>query len=134
MGVHDHPTHRSGIQVPGLSRVPTLEGRVEHARRMDQVYKRELGAGDWVLVTTRNSVYSICVMGDDQYWVSGGWFERKGRSPRMIAINGCTWGGSAIKSDVVAAPGLFLEFSNMVLTTRIQNVRIIRAGAQQHPN
>ncbi len=130
MGVHDHSWDRSGRhEFP--RNVPTLESRVESAKRLEQVRKRDLHHGDWVLVTTRNSTYSICVLGEDQYWVSGGWFERKGQSPRMIAINGCTWGGSAIKADLVAAPGLFLEFGNMVVTTRIQLVRVIRGGNEQ---
>lgn len=99
------------------------------ADRLDGVRKRDLGQGDWVLVTTKNSVYVICALGDDLYSVSGGWFDRKGLSPATTTINGCTWGGSAIKVDLVAGPGLFLEFGNRVLTTRIQQVRLIRAGA-----
>ncbi len=38
-----------------------------------------------------------------------------------------TWGGSAIKQDIIAAPGLRLEFGNRVLTTPIRHVRLIRA-------
>ena len=52
------------------------------------------------------------------------------RSPPLssmaVPINGCTYGGSAIQHDVVAAPGLFLEFGNNVSTTRIQNVSLVR--------
>jgi hypothetical protein len=84
-----------------------------------------------VLVTTKNSVYSICVMGGGLYSVSGGWFDREGVSPQKTTINGCTWGGSAIKNDIVAALGLFLEFGNQVMTTRIQHVRVIRCEEQQ---
>jgi hypothetical protein len=65
------------------------------------------------------------------YSVSGGWFDREGVSPQKMTINGCTWGGSAINLDLVAAPGLFLEFGNQVLTTRIQHVRVIRREDQQ---
>jgi len=109
---------RSGVQ--------TLDARVEEAGRIEGVRKRELRCGDWVVVTTKNSVYSICVLGDERYSVSGGWFDREGVSPQETTINGCTWGGSAIKQDVVAARGLFLEFGNRVMTTRIQQVRVIR--------
>ncbi|MFQ5695971.1 MAG: hypothetical protein ACE5HB_08280, partial [Terriglobia bacterium] len=90
-----------------------------------------LRSGDWVLVTTKNSLYSICVLERDLYSVSGGWFDREGDSPQRVAINGCTWGGRALKHDIVAAPGLFLEFGNQVLTTRIQSVRVIRADEQR---
>jgi hypothetical protein len=48
-------------------------------------------------------------------------------SPCRVTINGCTWGGSAIKHDILVARGLFLEFGNRVLTTRVQNVRVIPA-------
>ena len=105
--------------------VDTLDARAEQASRLEEVRKRELRSGDWVLVTTRNSVYSICVLDQDQYLVSGGWFDREGLSPQEITINGCTWGGSAIKHDIVAARGLFLEFGNQVMTTRIQRVQVI---------
>src|SRR5574342_182100 len=101
----------------------TLDARIEHADDLNAVQKRDLRSGDWVLVTTKNSVYSICVIGDDQYIVSGGWFDRHGVSPQEISITGCTWGGSAIKEDIVAARGLFLKFGNHVITTRIQNVQ-----------
>ena len=47
-----------------------------------------------------------------------------------VTINGCTWGGSTIKRDIVAARGLRLEFGNTVLTTRIKQIRVIRAQAQ----
>ena len=81
-------------------------------------------------VTTRNSVYWIWVLQEDLYSVSGGWFDLKGLSPYKTGINGCTWGGSAIKHDIVAAPGLFLEFGNWVTTTRIQHIRVIRSEEQ----
>lgn len=111
----------------------TLEARTEQASQLDAVRKSDLHCGDWVLITTKNSIYSLCVLGPDLYAVSGGWFDRKGLSPQRITINGCTWGGSAIKHDIVAAPGLFLEFGNRVITTRIQDVRVIRhAGKQLH--
>ena len=114
-----------------LQTAPTLESRVESARTLEAVRKADLRSGDWVLVTTRNSVYLLCVLDDGRYSVSGGWFDRQGRSPQTITINGCTWGGSAIKSDVVAARGLFLEFGNRVVTTRIRDVRVVPYGG--HP-
>lgn len=111
--------------------VHTLEERVEQASQLESVRKRDLRSGDWVLVTTKNSVYSICVLDDEWYFVSGGWFDREGVSPQKTTINGCTWGGSVIKQDIVAARGLFLEFGNHVMTTRIQQVRVIRGEPQR---
>ena len=56
----------------------------------------------------------------------GGWFDNEGLSPFKTTINGCTWGGRAIKVDVVAACGLHLEFGNQLITSRIQKVDVLR--------
>ena len=90
------------------------------------VRKNQLELGDRVIVKTRNSTYSLCALGDDTFAVSGGWFERGGETPTLVTVNGCTYGGTVIRHDVVAGPGLFLEFGNNVLTTRIQDVRVLR--------
>jgi hypothetical protein len=102
----------------------------EHLNSLEQVQRKDLLSGDRVLVTTRNSVYRIWVLGDGFYWVWGGWFERQRIAPQRVGINGCTWGGSAIKRDILAAAGLRMEFANSVLTTWIQQVRLIRAEPQ----
>lgn len=111
---------RSGIAVR------TLNAIAEHARWDNAVLRRDLDWGDRVLVRTRNSLYSIWALGDDSFAVSGGWFDHQQLSPALVGINGCTYGASAIRREVVAAPGLFLEFGNNVVTTRIQDVRVIR--------
>ena len=104
----------------------TLAAEVD---RLPAVLRADLRSGDWLLVTTRNSVYSLCLLDDGTYQVAGGWFDRNGDSPQRVCVNGCTFGGRAIKSDVVAAPGLFLEFENRVTTTRIQQARVLRGDA-----
>ena len=106
---------------------PTLATRVNQARSLDEVRKKDLRAGDRVLVTTRNSLYKIWVLHEDVYRVSGGWFDLRCIEPQRMAIHGCTWGGSAIKQDIIAAPGLRLEFGNRVLTTPIRHVLLMRA-------
>ena len=93
------------------------------------ITKSELRCGDWVIVTTRNSVYSLHVNGDGSYSVAGGWFDRNVSAPNRVRVNGCTFGGSAIKTDIVAAPGLFMEFGNLVCTTRIRAARLLRGEA-----
>jgi hypothetical protein len=108
----------------------SLEKMGDGAVQLKQVRKEELQFGDLVLITTRNSDYSISVLDDDSYIVSGGWFARKGRSPMRVAITGCTWGGSIIKVDTLAACGLRMEFGNRVITTTIRKVRIIRGGSK----
>jgi hypothetical protein len=112
-----------------LSGMGLLDSALSDTNRLHPlVAKRDLEWGDRVIVTTKNSTYSICYLGDDQYAVSGGWFDRLAESPAQVTINGCTWGGSIIKQDIVAAPGLFLEFGNRVMTTRIRDVQVIRCA------
>jgi hypothetical protein len=117
-----------------ISVAQTLSTRVEEAKSLEEIRKKDLRAGDRVLVTTRNSLYTIWVLHEDVYWVSGGWFDLQRISPQRMAINGCTWGGSAIKQDILAARGLRLEFGNTVRTTRIKEVRVIPAEAQPSLN
>lgn len=116
----------SGVRL--RPRTPTLETITAQAGRVGQVRKAELRWGDFVIVTTRNSTYTLGVLENDLYAVSGGWFDRQQLSPHRIGVSGCTWGGSAIKQDIVAAPGLFLEFGNRVMTTRIRRVEVVRGG------
>jgi hypothetical protein len=124
----------SAIDPPGTrKRVGTCWARTlssivdrAHVDEGEVVRKSQLHCGDRVIVRTRNSVYSLFVLGDDSFAVSGGWFERDGGAPTLVTVNGCTYGGSVIRHDVVAGRGLFLEFGNNVLTTRIQDVRVVR--------
>ena len=52
----------------------------------------------------------------------------RGGAPIVVTVNGCTYGGSAIRHDVVAGRGLFLEFGNNVLTTRIRSFDVFRGS------
>jgi len=108
----------------------SLEKIVDGAVHLKQVRKEDLQFGDVVLITTRNSDYSVCVLDNGHYIVSGGWFARKGLSPVKVGITGCTWGGSIIKVDTLAACGLRLEFGNRVITTTIRKVRVIRGSSK----
>lgn len=104
----------------------TLGAIIDQADQLEQVPKEDLYFGDWVRVTTLDAIYSIHVLEDGFYAVSGGWFDRQGLSPFKTTITGCTWGGSAIKVDIVAALGLHLEFGNRLLSSPIQKVEVIR--------
>jgi hypothetical protein len=104
---------------------------VEQARAARPVRKTDLRCGDCVLITTENSIYSIRVLEDSTYSIRGGWFDRQGMSPVRISIAGCTWGGSVIRSDILAACGLHLEFGNRVVTSRIRDFQVIRERVDQ---
>jgi hypothetical protein len=107
-----------------------LERIVEHSLHVRGLSKADLAPGDRVFVKTRNSLYDIRVLGNGMYSVSGGWFDKKGLSPMTTRIAGCTWGGSAIKVDIVAACGLSLEFGNRLITSTIQKVILLPLGWQ----
>ena len=93
--------------------------------RLRGVRKGQLQPGDTLLVKTKNSFYAIGILDNGAYAVSGGWFSENGSSRASVTINGCTWGGRAIMTDMIAAPGLFLEFGNGVRTTRIVAVTLV---------
>jgi hypothetical protein len=121
-------------ETTGVFSATTLDQMAQEMGEIDAVYKRDLTAGDWVLVSTKNSLYSILVLDGEGYSVSGGWFDHQSMSPVEVPINGCTQGRMAIKHDIVAARGCFLEFGNGVLTTRIQHVEVIRSDQQEPCN
>jgi hypothetical protein len=111
-----------------MDAVNSVRALAQDAVSLEQVRKEDLRCGDRVLIRTGNSSYTILVLADGLFWVWGGWFDRKGIAPQRVSINGCTWGGNALKRDVVAALGLRLEFGNRVLTTPIREVRVVRAS------
>ena len=104
----------------------TLDRITAAARDIEGVWAHEVREGDWVVVRTRNSTYSLASVGNGRYQVVGGWFASEG-CDNPCRVVGCTWGGTAIHIGLVAAPGMFLEFDNGVRTTRIREVRLMRA-------
>ncbi len=113
--------------------VRTLSCILTQSQGLNAVRKTDLEFGDLVVVTTANSTYSIYVLKDGLYSISGGWFDRHGLSPMKTTINGCTWGGSAIMMDVMAACGLHLEFGNLVVTSGIKKIHVLRSP-DRYPN
>ncbi len=106
-----------------LEQLATAGATVEGVREAD------LQLGDWVIVQTRNSTYALRVNGDGTFEVTGGWFMRDPQAGARVRVAGCTWGGSALLTRMIAAPGMFLEFTNKVRTTRIREVRVLRPCA-----
>jgi hypothetical protein len=106
----------------------TIDGLTEAADLVDGVRRRDLDSGDRIIISTKNSVYSLTARGDGWFDVSGGWFEREGDGPTRVEIRGCTAGGHAIFTDHIAARGLFMEFADGLRTTRIRSVRRIPAA------
>lgn len=113
-----------------IARVRTVDAILHQMGHFEAIRKGDLCRGDQVLVSTENSLYTIQVQDEGTYSISGGWFDRNGLSPATTSITGCTWGGTAIKRDLVAARGLRLEFGNRVVTSPIRQVRVIRGDAR----
>ena len=95
-------------------------GSIIHAAdHLKEVTKQSLSVGDWVIAKTINSTYKIRVVGKNMYEVSGGWFDARGLSPAVTRIHGCTWGSRVIKTDIVAACGMSIEFEKRIITSTI---------------
>ena len=104
----------------------TLSTLVETSDRLKQIGKENIQRGDCLFIQTGNSLYCLRALGEGWYETSGGWFDKQGKSPMRVRINGCTWGGKMIKVNIVAACGLCLEFSNRVVTSPIKRIIIFR--------
>ena len=82
-------------EASGINRLPrsrkaiVIDGLTEAADLVDGVRRRDLDSGDRVIISTKNSVYSLTARADGSFVVSGGWFERegegrdRGRGPRV---------------------------------------------------
>ncbi len=121
----------SNPRLNALTLGASLSLQTDAVGHFPQVRKDELHPGDWIFVKTLSSTYRIKAKGGGRYEVSGGWFDRKGLPPTELGIAGCTWGGSSIKIDIVAACGLRLEFTNRLITSPIQKIIVCRAPASQ---
>lgn len=117
-GVHRRTKPLKAIDIDELAEVAGVVGGV---------LRQELESGDRVIVSTKNSVYSLTARADGFFDVSGGWFEREGEGTVTVEVLGCTAGGHALFTDHIAAPGLFMEFADGLRTTRIRSVRRIHA-------
>ena len=118
-GVHRRTQPLKAIPIDDLAEAAGVVGGVR---------RQELESRDRVIVSTKNSVYSLTARADGSFDVSGGWFEREGEGTVTVEILGCTAGGHALFTDHIAAPGLFMEFADGLRTTRIRTVRRIPAA------
>ncbi len=120
----------SDIRFPDAARQPALglDALVSAADALDGVRRRDLAPGDRLLVSTKNSIYLLLARADGRFDVSGGRYARDPEATggeRTLEVNGCSAGGHALFTTIVAAPGLFLELADGTRTTRIRKVRRI---------
>lgn len=100
--------------------VRTLDMEVAQLEWLAMLKKNDLVPGSIVEIQTANSVYELLVLDKEEFIVSGGWFDQQDLSPYRVGINGCTWGGSALKWDIIAGAMMHIEFSvggRMIVTT-----------------
>lgn len=107
----------------------TLDSLSASARTIDGIWAEDVEPGDRLIVHTQNSVYSLTALPNGVFRVSGGWFSAQGLDEVELRIVGCTWGGRAILTRLVAAPGMCIEFDNTVQTTSVREVRLFRYDA-----
>lgn len=119
----DLPPQTAAVLVPSLDWLAATTCSLEGIRQGD------VEPGDWVIVRTKNSTYALRANGDGTFEASGGWFLKHAEAGGRLRIAGCTWGGSALLTCMIAAPGMCLEFGNGLRTTRIRHARHLRASA-----
>jgi len=103
----------------------SLENLSNSVSTLKVVSRESLNHGDKVWIRTCNSVYSVIALKNGQFSISGGRFDEYTDSPALVSISGCTWGGSIIKLDIIAACGLCIEFSNGIRTSIVQRIVIL---------
>lgn len=121
-GIHSLDRRRKGLPIDRLASA---------AAQIGGVRRKDVRAGDRIIVSTKNSVYSLTACTDGAFVVSGGWYELQGLGATRTEVRGCTAGGRALLTEHVAAPGLFLEFEDGLRTTRIRTVRLIPGDENQ---
>lgn len=105
----------------------TLDSLCDSARTIDGIWADDVEPGDRLVVQTENSTYLLTALPNRLFRVSGGWFAAEGLDDLEVRIIGCTWGGRAILTRLVAAPGMCIEFDNTVQTTSVRDVRLFRS-------
>lgn len=105
----------------------SLEKLVQKTEELKHVLKDSVNLWDCLYVKTQNSLYTIRKIEEKYFEVSGGWFDKKGLSPSILNIHGCTWGGSTIHINILAACGLRMEFGNNLITSPVNQTVVIKA-------
>ena len=110
------------------TRAHSLTDLTDHAASAVGVRRTDVAPGDVLVLYTQNSVYSARCLSNGMFAVSGGWFKNEGKTEVLTTIAGCTWGGKCIHQDLVASPGMRVEFGNRVLTSVLRRVVKIPAS------
>ena len=104
------------------SRAYSLSDLADHASSALGVRRSDVQKGDTLILHTQNSIYTAKYLGNGQFLVKGGWFSVQEDQYVQTSISGCTWGGKCIQQNLLASPGMRVEFGNRVLTSILKRV------------
>jgi hypothetical protein len=118
-GIYDRP---STVPHPNLS--DQINHNIVQSEIEGGVYLRDLQPGDKLAIQTRNRSYTLVSLGDESALISG--HPEFCPEPVEVLVQGCTWGGSMIKTKFVGR-GMHLEFIHpvhrTVITSQIVDVQ-----------
>jgi len=119
------------MKVPNNSRLGFSLRKISNEIANLPILKQcEVESGDSVLIFTENSLYQIIRLSRELNLVFGGWFDRNNLSPQIVSIRGCSCGSSIMLTNIFAACGLHLEFSNRIVTSIIKKIILIRGNGK----
>ena len=105
---------------PSLVPHPNLSDEINHNIVQSEieggVYLRDLQPGAVLAIQTRNRSYRLVSLGEETALISG--HPEFCPEPVKVQVQGCTWGGSMLKTKFVGR-GMHLEFIHPVYRTVI---------------
>ena len=105
---------------PSLVPHPNLSDEINHNIVQSEieggVYLRDLQPGAVLAIQTRNRSYRLVSLGEESALISG--HPEFCPEPVKVQVQGCTWGGSMLKTKFVGR-GMHLEFIHPVYRTVI---------------
>lgn len=103
-----------------------INGNLVRSEIEGGVHMRDLRPGVELAIETKNRVYRMTYLGGRSVLLSG--HPEFCAEPTRVEIEGCTWGGSMLKSQYIGR-GMHLEFEHpeagRILTSRIVDVRTV---------
>lgn len=100
---------------------------IEEQEDKDGIDLSRLSIGTMLKVQTRNTLYTIEILGNDKFLIEGG---RYFPEPYETFINGSTWGGSMLKLNWIGID-MFMELGpnsekhGFITTSAVKSVKIV---------
>ena len=107
---------------------PSISEKIANSEKWKKIKKSDIKKGQRLIVKTTHSTYEFDYLGNNEYMVKGGYFDINNLSPCRVIINGCTWGGSMLKIDVVAVENMYMEMRLKKEQKTVTTSKIISAS------